>query len=1154
MSGFCFGPGASLCALVLILWSHALQTSHAQTTASPEAYSYVCNVPSYLSTAELQQLGTANCIKVNSTVADFAGAVVLDQKHPVVWRDRGQLALEMCQEAEKLMAVGNETEAQQGAYLAVNAWGSLLTQGRKCCTLLRPPYCIDTAFSASTVAIVVPLAILILLFVFSIISSWILPQPKSAPPERLAERESSQLVVRSDTQTPRTPMGSRLKKELLAAWMQSHCLRVLPSATIFAESTASLFSALRDTFDFQEDSARNQFHHLLSLWRSQVAMVADRSLEEGVQVTESTLLSEALGDLYVELLDGFSSKFSDFEAAGISERKAGADCEPGGAQWQAIGSDGSAPAAATESDDPATLSAQLAEMATYLLVWGEAGNVRFMPEVIYFITELALAAEPTDAGALYGHPADLQRVEAVIFDEWYENVVDVDKSNGKDKKKLHPGLEKFLPPDWNELFCDPARLVAGLLLQDGTRLFDLPHGQRFAALPRMDWQVSLEAAETKTHRELHSLWGVFASTHRIWLLHAVLFFAGICTVTGDAPVLAGGGRPLMGETQLVRFAAVGLLVPIHALLWSCARWQVTGRVLRMSKGPVKCAGSTLLKALWWSLPLVSYAAVRDAEAGSGSQLKLPLVFCVVVHYALSAIGVFILLFLPSDASWNLWSRPFNLWALTRVPLQSRVIRYLFWCAVFALKFWLGLIIFKAMFSAQEALQISLPGRESAEELSQVYFSTTWVADVLVWFVMWFTTWVLFIADTQLWFTLLSAVLGVGTVFVQRGRGMLSWASEDAVAKIPERFSKKVLPYSPAMADIKTEMHAAPFSPTFPGIWDRILEYMRYEDKIDNHHMGDLSFETGDAGHNVYWRQLQQPLGKGKKEKRRGTTESEGLTATSISVASSERGTAAATATRRRIKVPDIFREKTAFEVGFKNYGCLSDPHWPRNADVQWRLLALSRGLGLPMPRPFRAPYFPGITVLIPHYGESILMLKKELFQEGGSNTVPLMDWVKTKYEEEFLTFSNRMQVKHGGSGWPVAGSQWEEYTEQQWGKITAWASMRMQTLWRTVAGMCLYHPALQCHYEAQADRTSKLAQPGIWDPSDCFTCLVSMQMYKFFDKTQLDHTNRMFEKFPSCLKVAFIDCEDKGITAELDAVHHNQKRRYFSSLIDPWLH
>ena len=45
-----------------------------------------------------------------------------------------------------------------------------------------------------------------------------------------------------------------------------------------------------------------------------------------------------------------------------------------------------------------------------------------------------------------------------------------------------------------------------------------------------------------------------------------------------------------------------------------------------------------------------------------------------------------------------------------------------------------------------------------------------------------------------------------------------------------------------------------------------------------------------------------------------------------------------------------------------------------------------------MPRPFRAPYFPGLTVCIPHYGESILMLKKELFQ-GREETVPLMDWL-----------------------------------------------------------------------------------------------------------------------------------------------------------------
>ena len=191
-------------------------------------------------------------------------------------------------------------------------------------------------------------------------------------------------------------------------------------------------------------------------------------------------------------------------------------------------------------------------------------------------------------------------------------------------------------------------------------------------------QVTLEAAETKTHREIHSLWGVFATTHRIVLVHLVLFFSGVwdlaeagrqidrrvhwdalktstekemkkgvevsptklskcqiwmlpvphamllhiiiisqytlyinlhdyayifnshmhvescrimrtcgimwhvCgikkiwgAVAGD-PEPLDGQQPLLGTSGGVRFAAVALVVPLHALLWSCARWQVTG--------------------------------------------------------------------------------------------------------------------------------------------------------------------------------------------------------------------------------------------------------------------------------------------------------------------------------------------------------------------------------------------------------------------------------------------------------------------------------------------------------------------------------------------------------------------------------------------------
>eukprot|EP00931_Biecheleriopsis_adriatica_P039465 TRINITY_DN22569_c0_g2_i1.p1 TRINITY_DN22569_c0_g2~~TRINITY_DN22569_c0_g2_i1.p1 ORF type:complete len:2009 (+),score=358.66 TRINITY_DN22569_c0_g2_i1:92-6118(+) len=1147
--------------------------AHVLATAVPETVTVQakCQVPDTYSKATLVALVEQNCNKVKGSVADFLIAKKDFQALGVIdspvetWKTRGDLASQRCLDAENTLLSGQDlTDYQLAAYQAVNAWGSIMLEGRKCCTLTRAPYCIDTSWSASTIALAVPFAVLLLLFFVSVISSWILPQPKKEP-EQMTPVDAIAMTpaVRADSRTPKSSRESSLKLELESKWMQEHCLRVLPGAASFAHTTSSLFAGLQEAFDFQPDNVRNQFDHLLSLWRSQCAMVADRSVEDGTAVNENLLLGEALGDLHVELLDGFLQwrvKLASYGKAGVRNRKANEAVPLGGAKWDEFRSSGSLAAEA------ATLSTQLAEMATYLLVWGEAGNVRFMPEAIYFITELALSADPADFEDLYtsssmhsspGAPFRssqflskvIRPIYNMVFDEWYQ-YVDVDASNGKDKKKLHHGLDNFLPPDvanyddWNEFFCDPERMVEGMLLQDGTSLFHLPQDRRFSALERVDWQVTLEAAQTKTHRELHSLWGVFATTHRIWLLHALLFLAGVVAVTGDPPAPSDGGTPLGGQSLAVRFAAVGLVVPMHALLWACARWQVTGRVLRL-QAPLSCASRSLLKTLFWMLPLVTYAAIRDSALEEGAFLQLPLTPLLVLHFTLCFAGLFILLLVPSGSCGNLFSgSKDNFWTLTAVPCHMRLVRYFFWLVVFTLKFLLGLIIFKSLHTATVDLNMALPGRQSLSELSEIYYSTEWGSDILLWFVLWFTTFVLFVSDTQLWFTLVCSVLGVCTVFVQRGCHVFSWAWEDAVAKIPVRFSQKVLPYAyaPAAVDPSSASQVAPFSPWFPAIWDRVLEYMRYEDKIDNHLMGDLSFKSGDSGHNVHWEHLKQALGRGK--------EASAASAAGSAVAVRGPGDGSVAKARRRIKVPDIFREKTYCEMSFKTYSCMRDPHWPSNPDVQWRITALSRGLGLPMPRPFRAPYIPGITVCIPHYGESILMLKKELFQ-GREETVPLMDWLKSKYDEEFLTFANSMLVKYnGGSGWPAAGSQWEDYTEQQWDKISAWASMRMQTLWRTVAGMCLYHPALQLHWEAQADKTSKLAQPGIWDPSDCFTCLVSMQMYKFFDKTQLEHTNRMFKKFPDCLKVAFIDCEDKGITGESDSVHPKQKRRYFSSLID----
>ena len=45
--------------------------------------------------------------------------------------------------------------------------------------------------------------------------------------------------------------GNLESEELELEWLERHCLRVLPGASDFANSTSSLFGALKETFDFQ---------------------------------------------------------------------------------------------------------------------------------------------------------------------------------------------------------------------------------------------------------------------------------------------------------------------------------------------------------------------------------------------------------------------------------------------------------------------------------------------------------------------------------------------------------------------------------------------------------------------------------------------------------------------------------------------------------------------------------------------------------------------------------------------------------------------------------------------------------------------------------------------------------------------------------------
>lgn len=1168
-----------------------------------------------------------------------------------VWQQKGVTALSRCEQA-----IGNlislttsgaldcsrsppRNALIESANLAANAWGSAIMGGHECCTLNTSPHCVTAGWSALAVVTLSTLglgflAVAASLAVASCRGSTITeptqieqPDGKLGTPANAAApaRDTKHAAATSDMPSygrimpvaPDAPVAppevpalasDELRRQLVDAWVRRSCLRVLPGAEHFAKATASLFNSLQRVFDFQRDSVFNQHEHLLSMWRSHCAMVADRTFEanrgedrnrdrardevekDRGDVDEKILLSEALGDLHADLMDGFSQWQSKLHAA--LQEEASTDQKTDGVVWtripaSACGS-GEAGRGNVAKGDAAELSTQLEEIVTYLLVWGEAGNLRFMPEAVYCLTSLALAAgtgDPYSGSETHSLDAEhgmqssrflarvIRPIYNAVFDEWYSGVHVDDK--GKDVKVMHKGFEAFLPADaanyddWNELFCDHRRLIKQLQLKDGSSLFALPPRQRFAALASVDWRRSLRATDTKTHREVHSFWGVFAATHRVWLAHAVLFFAGTCAVAQNSQPWQRNLDPVL--SSWARFASVGLIVPFHGLVWGFAKTQVTGHAFRgqFLAELYSCRG--FIGAFLSVLPALTYVALRYAtEQEAGNSV---VAFCLAVHYLVALIGLVVHLFVPSSRD--------RLWDLTLVPLRRRAARYLFWLGIFSGKFAVGLLSLRAVQAAIIDLDMTLPGYESPADFTSFFYGAETSVNSMLWLFVWFTSFLLYVVDTQLWFCLGCTVLGVIAVFAQRGLRCWSFAVEDAVAKIPERFSKKVLDYSPEKGYTQ--------SPHFAPIWDRVVEYLRYEDHISDEIFAKWSFADGTNCASITWDNLTRKLRQDPDETGLGASDAARCSQAKRKQADKLKSSTAYTEgfgeEADELKQPEIFRSKGTCDIFFKHYCGVPDPQWPRTPDVQWRIVALARGLGLPMPRPFKAPYFPGLTVLIPHYGETILMRKEELLRHDQKGSVPLMDWVKDNWTEEFSSFTSRMQAArggslrqegvgridsdadsdnfdmqaavapHGGGGWRMAG-EWETYSDDQWKKLSSWSSMRMQTLWRTVAGMCMYHPALQCHYDALVDegkKLDKLAHQSVWDPSDCFTCLVSMQMYKFFNEsedTRLKDTSRMLQKFPNCLKVAFIDNEVKGNAAMVDGVHSAQERRYFSCLID----
>ncbi|KAK6996033.1 glycosyltransferase family 48 protein, partial [Favolaschia claudopus] len=242
--------------------------------------------------------------------------------------------------------------------------------------------------------------------------------------------------------------------------------------------------------------------------------------------------------------------------------------------------------------------------------------------------------------------------------------------------------------------------------------------------------------------------------------------------------------------------------------------------------------------------------------------------------------------------------------------------------------------------------------------------------------------------------------------------------------------------------------------------------------------------------------------------------------------------------------------------------------FPPRSEAERRISFFAQSLTTAIPQPLPVDAMPTFTVLTPHYSEKILLSLREIIREEDQHTrVTLLEYLKQLHPIEWDNFvkdtkilAEETEMFNGPN--PLGGetenkqddlpfyflgfkSAAPEYTL----RTRIWASLRAQTLYRTVSGMMNYSKAIKLLYRVESPdvvqtfggNTDRLERELESMARRKFKFVVSMQRYSKFNKEEHENAEFLLRAYPD-LQIAYLD--------EEPASKEGGEGRIFSALID----
>ncbi|KAJ7774626.1 glycosyltransferase family 48 protein [Mycena maculata] len=741
---------------------------------------------------------------------------------------------------------------------------------------------------------------------------------------------------------------------------------------------------------------------------------------------------------------------------------------------------------------------RLRQIALYLLCWGEAGNVRFVPECLCFIFKCA--------DDYYRSPECQNRVEPVpeglylntvikplyryIRDQGYE-VVD-----GKfvRKEKDHKDIIGY--DDINQLFWYPEGL-ARIVLTDNSRLVDVSPSQRFMRFSKIDWNRVF----FKTYFEKRSKAHLLVNFNRIWILHISVyyFYTSFNSPRAYAPANSLNPSPEMQWSAVALGGAVSTLIMILATIaeysYIPTTWNNASHL------------TTRLLFLLVILALTAGPTVYIATINGTNTSQIPLIIAIV-QFFISVVVTLAFGLIPSGRMFGdrvagksrkyMASQTFTA-SYPTLTRSARSASIFLWVLIFGGKFIESYFFLTGSFSSPIAVMVRTKVQGCNDKVFGTALCTNQVLFTLA--IMFVMDLILFFLDTYLWYVIWIVVFSIGRAF---SLGLSIWTPwSEIFTRMPKRIYAKLLATGEMEVKYKPKVLVS-------QIWNAVIISMYREHLLSIDHVQRLLYHQVDGQDG-----------------------------------------------RRTLRAPPFFTNQTGHSNG--NF-------FPPGGEAERRISFFASSLTTAFPDPLPVDAMPTFTVLVPHYSEKILLSLREIIREEDQNTrVTLLEYLKQLHPVEWDNFVKDTKIlaeetdamdgttSHNGSEKKVDDLPFycigfktssPEYTL----RTRIWASLRAQTLYRTVSGMMNYSKAIKLLYRVEnpdivhnfGGNTERLERELERMARRKFKFAVSMQRFSKFNKEEQENAEFLLRAYPD-LQIAYLDEEPGSKGGEA---------RLFSTLID----